>query len=186
MSKFVKVICPSCRKEIFFDPSEVHDEGKNIICSNCATSFKVKLGKKNKKSGPIGKKEVPSKGLVVIIEDSRFARLQIVDALKEEGIKVIESETAAEGLAKVIDYKPKIVIVDIYLGLANPEGLDVIRKIRKRLVGDIPKDIKVIMYTVMSEEKVPLAIRKMSDAFVHKGPTSLFHLREEVLRLLDE
>ncbi len=42
------------------------------------------------------------------------------------------------------------------------------------------------MYTVMSEDKVPLAIRKMADAFIHKGPTALYHLVEEVLRLLAE
>ena len=50
----------------------------------------------------------------------------------------------------------------------------------------LAKDIKIIMYTVMSEEKVPLAIRKMADAFIHKGPTALYHLVEEVLRLLAE
>jgi len=185
MPQFVKVICPNCAKEIFIDPSEVPAEGKNVICSSCATGFKIKLGKKEK-SESRGDGAPSRRGLVIAIEDSKFARTQIIDALKEEGVEVIGIETAEEGLQKIVELKPKVVIVDIFLGVGNPEGLDVVRTIKKGLKEGIPKDIKVIMYTVMSEDKAPLAIRKMADSFIHKGPTALFHLREEVMRLLEE
>jgi predicted Zn finger-like uncharacterized protein len=184
MSKFVKVTCPNCAKEIFMDPSEVPKEGKSVICSACATSFRVKFGKKETAEP----KKAPShvKRQVVAIEDSKFARTQITDALLEEGIEVIGVETAGEGIKKIIEFKPKVVIVDIFLGAGNPQGLDVIRGIKKGLHEGINKDIKIIMYTIMSEDKVPLAIRKMADSFIHKGPTALFHLREEVHRLLSQ
>jgi CheY-like chemotaxis protein len=186
MAKFIRVTCPSalCGKEIFLDPSEVPPEGKSIICSACGVSFKVKLSRKDSPKEGIRGTDTP--GLVVVIEDSRFARTQIVDALTQEGIEIVEAETAEEGIEKVIELKPKLVIVDIFLGSGNPKGLDVIRTIKKRTVAGIPANIKIIMYTVMSEEKVPLTIRKMADAFIHKGPTALFHLVEEVLRLLGE
>lgn len=173
-----------CGKEIFLDPTEVPPEGKSVICSACGISFKIKLSKKIAERQEV--RDHGTRGLVVVLEDSRFARTQIADALTQEGIEIVEAETAEEGLEKVIELKPKLVIVDIFLGSGNPKGLDVIRTIRKRTDGEIPKDIKIIMYTVMSEDKVPLAIRKMADAFIHKGPTALYHLVEEVLRLLAE
>ncbi len=186
MAKFIRVNCPSstCGKEIFLDPTEVPAEGKSVICSACGVSFKIKLSRKNSDRNEI--RDRGARGLVVVIEDSRFARTQIVDALVQEGIEIVEAETAEEGLEKVVDLKPKVVIVDIFLGSGNPKGLDVVRTIRKRTEDGFPKDIKIIMYTVMSEDKVPLAIRKMADAFIHKGPTALYHLVEEVLRLLAE
>lgn len=186
MAKFIRVTCPSalCGKEIFLDPTEVPPEGKSIICSACGVSFRIKLSRKSSQKEETH--DHVSRGLVVVIEDSRFARTQIIDALSQEGIEVVEAETAEEGIEKVIELRPGLVIVDIFLGSGNPKGLDVIRTIRKQTVKGIPKDVKIIMYTVMSEDKVPLAIRKMADAFIHKGPTALFHLVEEVLRLLAE
>jgi CheY-like chemotaxis protein len=186
MAKFIRVNCPSpsCGKEIFLDPTEVPPEGKSVICSACGVSFRIKLSKRNTERQEVH--DHGTRGLVVVIEDSRFARTQIVDALSQEGIEIVEAETAEEGLEKVIELKPGLVIVDIFLGSGNPKGLDVIRTIRKRTEDGMPKDVKIIMYTVMSEDKVPLAIRKMADAFIHKGPTALYHLVEEVLRLLAE
>lgn len=191
MSKFIKAKCPSCGKEIFLDPTEVPDQGKSVICSSCATPFKVKIGKKDvsrdrqRISAGAGA-GVGRRGLVVVIEDSKFARTQIVDALTEEGIEVVEAETAEEGINWIIELHPRVIIVDLFLGTGNPQGLDIIRNVRKRIDRRIPEGIKIITYTIMSEEKVPLAIRKMTDSFVHKGPTALFHLREEVLRLMNK
>lgn len=185
MSSFVKAVCPSCGKDIFVDPSEVPDGGKSVICSSCGTAFKVKLGKKNDDAVSVKGSGAKRSGCVVAIEDSKFARTQIIETLSEDGIDVVGIETAKEGIQKIIELKPKVVIIDIFLGTGNPEGLDVIRTIKKGLNKEIPKDVKVVMYTVMSEDKIPLAIRKMADSFIHKGPTALFHLREEVLRFLD-
>lgn len=185
MSSFVKAVCPSCGKGIFVDPSEVPNGGKGVICSSCGTAFKVKLGKKDDDINHVRAAGLKKAGPVVAIEDSKFARTQIIETLSEDGIDVVGMETAEEGIQKIIELKPKVVIIDIFLGAGNPEGLDVIRTIKKGLNKEIPKDIKVIMYTVMSEDKIPLAIRKMVDSFIHKGPTALFHLREEVLRFLD-
>jgi len=183
MAKFVRVICPSCGKDIYMDPSEVPESGKSVICSSCGTTFKVKLGKKDKQPSESRGIDSSTKARVVVIEDSRFARTQIVEALNGEGIAVVEAETAEDGLRMVRELQPSVVVVDIFLGIGNPQGLDIIRSIKKGAEGS-SDDIKVVMYTVMSEEKVPLAVRKMTDSFVHKGPTALFHLREEVIRLL--
>jgi CheY-like chemotaxis protein len=188
MSKFIKAKCPSCGKEIFLDPTEVPDQGKSVICSSCATPFKVKISGKKDTSGDVRRRSIGpgGSGLVVVIEDSKFARTQIIDALTEEGIEVVEAETADEGMNWIIELRPTLIIVDLFLGTGNPQGLDIIRNVKKRTDRRIPEGIKIITYTIMSEEKVPLAIRKMTDSFVHKGPTALFHLREEVLRLLNE
>ena len=184
MAKFVRVICPSCSKDIYMDPSEVPESGKSVICSSCGTTFKVKLGKKDKKPTENRGIKPSTTPRVVVIEDSKFARTQISEALYGEGIAVVEAETAEEGLKLVREIQPMVVIVDIFLGIGNPQGLDIIRTIKKSVAEGSSDDIKVVMYTVMSEEKVPLAVRKMTDSFVHKGPTALFHLREEVIRLL--
>jgi len=187
MSKFIKTKCPNCSKEIFLDSAEVPGQGKGVICSSCATSFRIKISKKEtNETKQMTSNETAKRGLVVVIEDSKFARTQIVDLLVEEGIEVVEAETAEEGIDWIVELNPKVIIVDLFLGTGNPEGLDIIRNVRKRLDKRIPEDIKIIAYTVMSEEKVPLTIRKMCDSFVHKGPTALFYLREEVCRLLDE
>ncbi len=187
MPTTIKAKCPNCKKGIFLNSDEVPDEGKAVICSSCATSFRIKISKKEanetkQKSGTDSAK----KGLVVVIEDSRFARSQIVDLLVEEGIEIVEAETAEDGINWIVELQPKVIIVDLFLGTGNPEGLDIIRNVKKRLDKRIPENIKIIAYTIMSEEKVPLTIRKMCDSFVHKGPTALFYLREEVFRLLDE
>lgn len=81
----------------------------------------------------------PRPGLVLIIDDNRSIVRLAERALQKDGFNVITAYSGIEGLRKVKEEKPDLVILDIIL----PElsGFDILRQVRQQT------DIPVIMLT---------------------------------------
>lgn len=81
---------------------------------------------------------------VVVIEDEEQIRRFVRHALEDEGCKVYEAATAAQGLVEAGTRKPDLVILD--LGLPDRDGIEVIRDLRGW------SDVPVIILSARSEE----------------------------------
>lgn len=81
---------------------------------------------------------------VVVIEDEEQIRRFVRHALEDEGCKVYEAATAAQGLIEAGTRKPDLVILD--LGLPDRDGIEVIRDLRGW------SDVPVIILSARSEE----------------------------------
>lgn len=66
--------------------------------------------------------------VVIVIEDEKQIRRFVRSALEEEGCRVFEAETAAQGLTEAGTRKPALVVLD--LGLPDRDGVEFIRDLR--------------------------------------------------------
>jgi two-component system KDP operon response regulator KdpE len=67
--------------------------------------------------------------VVLLIEDEPQMRRFLRTALEPHGYRLVEAETAREGLGHAAAHNPEIVLLD--LGLPDLDGLDVTRRIRE-------------------------------------------------------
>ena len=67
---------------------------------------------------------------VLIIEDSSFQRLLIRDAMEGWGLETLEAESGKEGLARIDDGKPDLVLLDLLM--PELDGIQVLREMRQR------------------------------------------------------
>ena len=83
--------------------------------------------------------------LVLVVDDDREIREVVRAALSRESIDVAEASTAREGLARALELKPDVAILDVQL--PDVSGLELLREMRSRMPG-----IHVIMLTSASQE----------------------------------
>jgi two-component system, OmpR family, KDP operon response regulator KdpE len=69
------------------------------------------------------------KGLVLLVEDDVQMRRFLRVALESEGYRLVEAETAREGLSQAAARNPDAVLLD--LGLPDMDGLEVIGRLRE-------------------------------------------------------
>jgi two-component system KDP operon response regulator KdpE len=77
----------------------------------------------------------PSGHLVLIIEDEQPIRRFLRVSLSNEGYRIKEAGTAAEGLRFASSEPPDLIILD--LGLPDADGQDVLRQLREWFAGPI-------------------------------------------------
>ena len=66
--------------------------------------------------------------VVIVVEDEKLIRRFVRTSLEEEGCRVFEASTLAEGLIEAGQQKPNLVVLD--LGLPDGNGIDFIRDLR--------------------------------------------------------
>lgn len=86
---------------------------------------------------------------ILIIEDDFFVRDLYDRELAREGFEVSTAEDGAEGLLKVIEEKPDLVLLDIML--PKMSGLDVLKKLKEK---EEVKDIPVVLLTNLGQDNV--------------------------------
>lgn len=86
---------------------------------------------------------------ILIIEDDFFVRDLYSRELGREGFEVSTAEDGAEGLLKVIEKKPDLVLLDIML--PKMSGLDVLKKVKEK---EEVKNIPVVLLTNLGQDNV--------------------------------
>ena len=79
---------------------------------------------------------------ILIVEDDKFLRKLVVEKFKQENFEVIEAADGEQGLKKIKEEKPNIVLLD--LTLPKKDGFQVLSEIK----GD--KDISSIPVIIFS------------------------------------
>lgn len=66
---------------------------------------------------------------ILIIDDSRFARLKLSDNLNDGGFEVIEAAHGEEGLTATREHKPDVIICDLLMPIMD--GFTFLEKIKE-------------------------------------------------------
>ena len=88
------------------------------------------------------------KAKVLIVEDDRFLRELMVRKLKMENFEVIEAEDGEQGLKKMKEEKPDLVLLDLIL--PEMDGFEVLEQKRK---DDEIKNIPVIILSNLGQKE---------------------------------
>lgn len=84
---------------------------------------------------------------VLVVDDEAATRRLMEQTLKKQGYEILTASNGDEGLKKVMDENPDIILLDIQL--PGMDGISVLQRIR-----EINKDSIVIMATAMDDLKV--------------------------------
>ena len=83
--------------------------------------------------------------VVLVVEDEKQIRRFVRTSLEEEGCRVFEAETSAQGLLEAGSRKPDLLMLD--LGLPDGNGVDFIRDLRGW------SDVPILVLSARSNEK---------------------------------
>lgn len=114
----------------------------------------------------------------LIVDDSKFMRNIIRDALEEGGHKVVaEAENGIEGLEMYNKHRPDFVTMDITM--MGKDGLQTLAEIK-----EVNPGAKIIIISAMSERTLQLAKKNIkADSFITK-PFDRKHLLYAVNKVL--
>lgn len=117
---------------------------------------------------------------VLIVEDNEISRKLLAMNFSLEGYHVVVAEDGAQGLAKVIEEKPRVVVTD--LQMPEMHGSEMIRRIRLRSES---KDTKVVVVTGQDATVGESARAAGADVVLYK-PLAFDSLHEIIQQLLVE
>jgi two-component system KDP operon response regulator KdpE len=113
---------------------------------------------------------------VIVVEDEKQIRRFVRAALEEEGCRVFEAGTSADGLIESGNRKPDLVVLD--LGLPDGNGIDFIRDLRGW------SDVPILVLSARSHEKDKIqALDVGADDYLTK-PFGVGELRARARALL--
>ena len=117
-----------------------------------------------------------TKKTVLIIEDEDIIKNSLVEALSEEGYRVLTAENGESGLETILKEKPDLTLLDI--GLPQMDGLTLLNKLRADEWG---ATAKIIILTVHTEvEKVAEAMEHDTFDYIIKSKESLNTIVQKV------
>jgi CheY-like chemotaxis protein len=119
---------------------------------------------------------------VLVIEDDATQREAIVDLLKVDGVDVVASVTAEDGLRQLRRHTFDCCVLDLYLPDVN--GYEVLEEMSKDDTTSFPP---VIVYTARALERdEEQRLRRLSSSVIIKGARSPERLLEEVTLFLHQ
>lgn len=113
---------------------------------------------------------IETAGKVLVVDDDRFVRMALVEALHAWGYETVETETVAEATAAFADDEPAIVLLDI--DLPDGSGLDVLEHIK----AVSPETVVVMITGNVDVDNTVAALRGGAHDFIGK-PVRLEELR---------
>ena len=114
--------------------------------------------------------------IVIVVEDEKLIRRFVRTSLEEEGCRVVEAGTSAQGLLESGNHKPDLVVLD--LGLPDGNGIDFIRDLRAW------SDVPILVLSARSHEKDKIqALDVGADDYLTK-PFGVGELRARARALL--
>jgi DNA-binding NtrC family response regulator len=101
-------------------------------------------------------------GKVLIVDDDRFVRMALSEALKSWGYDVVEADTVASAKKAFADEEPPIVLLDI--DLPDGSGLDILADIKEQT----PETIAIMITGNVDVENTVKALRCGAHDFIGK------------------
>ncbi|MCP9339179.1 response regulator [Stutzerimonas xanthomarina] len=115
--------------------------------------------------------------LVLLVEDELGLSKLMVMVLEDEGYRVVEAANGAQGLTKLEQEKPALIITDYMMPELN--GYEMVCTIRKNRAYD---DVPILMMSAALPQQLPVG--DLVDYFLPKG-TGLEKLVATIRRLIE-
>lgn len=94
-------------------------------------------------------KQDPNKQKILIIEDDFFVRDLYARELAREDFETVTAVDGEDGLLKVVESKPDLILLDIML--PKMSGLDILKTLKEK---EETKDIPVVLLTNLGQDSV--------------------------------
>lgn len=121
-----------------------------------------------------------SKKTILLIEDDRFLRELMVRKLKEQGFEVFEAQDGAEGLQKIKEIKPNLVLLDLIL--PEKDGFEVLEeKKRDEEIKNIPV---IVLSNLGQKEEIDKALALGATDYMVKANFSPNEIVEKISLIL--
>lgn len=119
---------------------------------------------------------------ILVVDDSP-ALLELYQfTLSSEGHKVETAKDGVEGLKKVAEFKPDLVLLDILM--PNKDGFDTLKEMREK---DETKDIPVLLLTNVDEQsKVEKGLKMGATDYIVKFQQTPSQVVEEIRQVLQK
>ncbi len=102
---------------------------------------------------------------ILLVEDDRFFRKFYVEKLNEKGFETDEADDGIQGLEKMKNSKPDLVILDIIM--PNKDGFEVLRE--SKLDPQLKK-IPILVFSTLGQESDVEKAKKMgADDYINKS-----------------
>lgn len=124
---------------------------------------------------------MPNTKRILIVEDDKFLSEMYATKLKESGFEIEVAYDGEEGLRKMAEFKPDLVLLDIVL--PKIDGFEVMQKIKK---DPSFKDINIIALTNLGQkEEVERGLALGADDYAikaHFTPTEVVAKVKKILK----
>lgn len=98
---------------------------------------------------------------ILIIDDESSIRKLLQVSLEANGYQIVEAQTGSEGVQKILEERPEIVLLD--LGLPDKSGLTIIKEVRQW------SSVPIIVLTVLDQDESKIvALDGGADDYVTK------------------
>lgn len=113
---------------------------------------------------------------ILIIEDDEFLRKLIARKLKSENFEVVEAADGEEGISKIKQEKPNLVLLDLIL--PGIDGFEILE--RKRADPEIEKIPVIILSNLGQREEIERGLRLGAIDFLVKANFTPAEIVEKV------
>ena len=117
---------------------------------------------------------------IVVVEDDKSIRDMYVWKLKLSGFKVEGAENGEDGLEKIEQFKPELILLDIRMPVMSGDLM-----LEKLRATDWGSSIRVIILTNLTKDEAPQKLRFLNiDRYVikaHYSPEQVLDIVNEVL-----
>lgn len=119
---------------------------------------------------------------ILIIEDDTFLRNLISQKLQKEGYKVAEAVDGEEGIKKIKEEKPDLVLLDLIL--PEIDGFEVLRRVKEDpLLSAIPV---IILSNLGQQEDVEKGMKLGAIDYLIKAHFTPGEIIEKIKNILEE
>ena len=120
--------------------------------------------------------ESAAKKIILIIEDDRSLQSALVEVISQEGFEAISAFDGEEGLRKIAENKPDLILLDIIL--PKKDGYELLEDIKK---DEKIRDIPVLILTNLEEaDNVQKALDLGATTFMVKSDFSLKDIVQKI------
>ena len=116
---------------------------------------------------------------VLVIDDDKFTRTLLESKLRQENIDVALASDGDEGIQKVKEWKPDVIVLDLIL--PKRDGFELLEVLKKTPEG---KHAEIIVFSTLSQERDKAeALSLGAKAYFMKSENTVHHVVEAITAL---
>ncbi|OGZ33686.1 MAG: hypothetical protein A2Y98_01525 [Candidatus Portnoybacteria bacterium RBG_19FT_COMBO_36_7] len=132
----------------------------------------------------MGKKRNNSGNKILIVEDDKFLRDLIIKKLKNEGYETVFAVGGEEGLKKIEEERPSLVLLDLIL--PGIDGFEVLKQVKSNSSDEIKNIPVIILSNLGQQDDVKKGINLGAVDFLIKAHFTPSEIIDKIKQVLKE